>query len=113
MKIINATPHTLTIVTPHGNVELPTSGLILRCATEIVTAEPIEFSGVIIPVTTTTYGEVMTADGSPVPAPQNGVIYVVSALVRLAAPDRVDFMSPGQLVRDTAGQPIGCQGLSK
>lgn len=113
MNIINATPHTITIVTPDGNVEIPTSSMVLRCATEIVAQQPIEFSGVSISVSATTYGSVETLDGTPIPTPQHDVIYVVSALVRLAAPDRVDFYSPGQLVRGPDGQPTGCQGLSK
>ena len=49
-------------------------------------------------------------DGLPVPA--EGTMYVVSLLVRQAAPDRADLASPGELVRDNAGQPTGCKGLA-
>lgn len=45
------------------------------------------------------------------PAEEAGVALVVSALVRLAVPHRRDVFSPGELVRGTDGQPVGCRGL--
>ena len=45
------------------------------------------------------------------PSPAPGVLYVVSALVRLACPDRKDFASPGNLLRNSEGVIIGCDGL--
>ena len=39
------------------------------------------------------------------------MIYIVSGLVREANPSRTDLYSPGDLIRDSAGQPIGCRGL--
>lgn len=41
-----------------------------------------------------------------------GTIYVVSRMVITACPDRRDFVSPGPLLRNEAGQPIGAIGLS-
>lgn len=46
-----------------------------------------------------------------IPDPVNGTRYIVSGLVREALPDRIDLLSPGELLRDGAGQVIGCLGL--
>mgnify|MGYP001598752857 FL=1 len=50
-------------------------------------------------------------DVTGLPEPVAGTIYIVSLLVRQAVPHRLDVLSPGQLVRDSAGQPVGCIGL--
>lgn len=52
------------------------------------------------------YGEV-----TGLPEYQEGTYYVVSAMVRQALPHRKDLLSPGQLIRNEAGQPVGCLGL--
>ena len=52
------------------------------------------------------YGEV-----TGLPEFKEGIYYVVSAMVRQALPERKDLLSPGQLIRNEAGQPIGCLGL--
>jgi hypothetical protein hcinC1_00210 len=52
------------------------------------------------------YGEV-----TGLPEFKEGVYYVVSAMVRQALPHRRDLLSPGQLIRNEQGQPIGCLGL--
>lgn len=52
------------------------------------------------------YGEV-----TGLPEYEEGVYYVVSAMVRQALPHRKDLLSPGQLIRNEAGQPVGCLGL--
>lgn len=96
---VNLTPHAIVIV---GGPTLPPSGALARCATKSVPAG--EFGGVAL--STTAYGAV---EGLPEPA--EGVLYVVSALVRAAVPHRADVASPGDLVRDAAGAVIGCRGL--
>jgi hypothetical protein len=53
-----------------------------------------------------TYGRV-----DDLPAREAGVVYIVSALVRAAEPDRGDLASPGGLVRDDAGVIVGCEYL--
>lgn len=45
------------------------------------------------------------------PEEQKGVCLIVSAMVRCALPERKDLASPGKLLRNKQGQPIGCQGL--
>jgi len=100
---INLTPHTLNIHTPSGVVTVAPSGNVARVATVSVPAATV--GG--IPTVVTTHGEV-----TGLPAPQPGVILVVSGMVASAAP-REDVMSPGDLVRDEAGRPVGCQGLRR
>ncbi len=103
MKFINLTPHALSVHTPSGVVTLPRTDTIARVATVSVPAAPV--GG--IPTVTTTFGEVTN-----LPAPQPGVILVVSGMVASASP-REDVMSPGDLVRDDGGKPIGCRGLRR
>lgn len=101
--LVNLTPHVLNIHTPSGVVVVPPSGTIARC--QAITSPMGEVDGV--PVVSTGFGPVV---GLPGPVP--GTTYVVSGLVASAA-RREDVLSPGELVRNEAGQPIGCRGLSR
>jgi len=103
MKLYNLTPHTLNVHTPDGVVNLPPSGAVARVATVSTPAAPM--GG--IPTCTTTLGEV-----TGLPDFQEGVVYIVSGMVASAAP-RPDVMSPGDLVRDESGRPVGCLGLRR
>lgn len=96
--IKNLTPH--TVVLP-GMVIQP-SGIISRVSqsnTVIGNHDGIE-------LVNTVFGAVEN-----LPEPQNGVLYIVSAMVRMACPDRYDLASPGDLVRDHDGNIIGCRNL--
>jgi hypothetical protein len=99
--IINLTPHTLNL----PGMTIASSG-VARCATVSVSAGSVEDMGVVVPLYRTTYGEVVG-----LPGPVEGTLYVVSALVRSAVPNRTDVASPGELVRDSSGVVIGCSGL--
>jgi hypothetical protein len=54
----------------------------------------------------TEYGKVFD-----LPDEQEGTLLIVSAMVRLALPNRTDLASPGDLIRDEAGNIIGCKNL--
>ena len=60
----------------------------------------------IVSVRTRTTGAVVG-----LPDPKAGVVYVVSGMVRSALEGRPDVFSPGPLVRDASGRPVGCRGL--
>jgi hypothetical protein len=107
MTIINLMPHAFTLVSG-GQVALTIapSGQIARCAETTVADSSLVVNEGDIPVCRKTYGETL---GLPAPAP--GVTLIVSALVRQANPHRKDLYSPGDLVRNTDGQPIGAAGL--
>ena len=61
-----------------------------------------------IPVYVTTFGEVVD-----LPEEEEGRYYIVSALVRAAAPGRQDLLSPGDPVRDGEGRVIGCRSFDR
>ena len=96
--IKNLTPHLVTVT----GTALPPSGQIARC--NEVSTPAGEVDG--LPVVRKTYGSV---DG--LPAAENGTWLIVSAMVRLALPDRSDLLSPGDLIRDAAGNITGCKNL--
>lgn len=101
--MLNLTPHQINVY--DGDtlaVTVPPSGQVARVserATKVGTAEGAALY-------TSQRGEV-----TGLPEPVVGTLYVVSAQVRLALPERGDLASPGQLVRNEAGQPVGCVGL--
>ena len=100
MKFINLTPHQITDALT--GVSFPPSGDVARVA---ATFSPAGEAGGV-QLFRRTFGEV-----TGLPAPQDGVLLIVSALVADAAKDRTDLVSPGELVRNSDGQPIGCKGF--
>lgn len=106
MTFINLTPHTLNLFNAQGEVlTLPPSGNVARVAETRTPAGEIDG----IPVDTVGFGEV-----TGLPDPQEGVTFIVSALVAGAVPFvRTDVVSPGAPVRDEQGNIIGAKGLSR
>lgn len=100
MKLVNLTPHPITLVL--GETTTIESAGVARVATSSV--EVGTHMGV--PLIRSTYGEVVG-----LPAPQEGVLYIVSAMVRSALLGRTDLASPAALVRNEAGQITGCKAL--
>lgn len=108
-NILNLTPHTINIVSADGAhvADIEPAGVIARVATAT------ESAGVIagIPVVRTTFGKV-----EGLPEPEEGTYYITSSLLAAAAKatgrDTSDLLVPGRLLRDEAGRPIGCVGLS-
>jgi hypothetical protein len=106
MKILNLTPHTVNVCDADGRavLTLPPSGQVARVSQKLT---PVAFSpapGVVC------YAE-RTGEITGLPDAEPATALVVSAMVRTAAPHRRDLLSPGELIRDAAGQPIGCRGL--
>ena len=101
MKILNYTPHAI-VETITGTTFAP-SGKVARVA---ATSTPAgNLAGV--PCFSTTFGEVQG-----LPAPQDGVALIVSGMVLDACKsNRFDLVAPGELVRNDAGQPVGCKGF--
>jgi len=106
MKIINLTPHPLTLVGAAGTLEVPASGKLARLAVTRTALAPVIVDGVSLPVTRSVLGEV-----TGLPPAEEGVIFVVSALVAEASADRGDVFSPGELLRSPEGVVIGAKGL--
>ncbi len=106
-NIINLTPHTLNIHTNGEILNVEASGAVARVATEYIKQEAsVEYG---VDLFACVYGEVT---GLPPYRPGN-TLYVVSGLVKSAAPNRHDVVSPGELIRDENGKPIGCRGLRR
>lgn len=100
-KFINMTAHTINEVTT--GMEIPRSGIIVRVKQNTVKA----MTHADVPVFKSTFGEV-----EGLPEPQEGVIYIVSALALNAVPlSRKDVVAPGNIQRDENKQPIGCVGF--
>jgi hypothetical protein len=127
MTIINATPHTITILNKEAGItqdakkqflgtketivvlkEIPTSGIIPRVSMSNSPAGEIDG----IPVETVIYGEI-----EGLPEYQEGIYYIVSGLVAAAASKqgRTDCLAPGAIVRDEANPSsiLGCLFLQK
>jgi hypothetical protein len=96
MKLINLTPHALTLRDSSGHdLIVEASGQVARVATT-----PGEESGNLGGValfSATSFGKV-----EGLPAPQDGVIYIVSGLVGGQVSDRDDVVVPGTGPRDGA-----------
>jgi hypothetical protein len=124
MTIINATPHTITLVSKQGveqdskkqflaeTVEviksIPSSGILPRVSMSNSPAGEIDG----IPIESVIYGEI-----EGLPEYQEEVYYIVSGLVAAAAAKigRVDCLAPGALVRDKNNPSLilGCLFLQK
>ena len=111
MTLINATPHSITLVSRRGVEqdskkqflaeaktveilrEIPPSGILARVS--MVNSPAGKIDGIAIE--SVIYGEI-----EGLPEPQEGVYYIVSGLVAAAAAKigRVDCLAPGALVRD-------------
>jgi hypothetical protein len=105
-NIVNLTPHSIVLLRDNGlggqeGAEFTPSGVVAR-----VGSKPgVKLEGKDLPLySTTTFGEV-----EGLPAPQAGVIFLVSALVAGRCVGREDVFSPGTgpndgAVRDEKGQ---------
>jgi hypothetical protein len=95
--LINLTPHPINLP---GRI-LPSEG-VARVSVALSDAGAIDG----IPLVRGVHGPV-----TGLPEPQAGTIFVVSALVRAALPQRFDLASPANLTRDTEGRITGCEAL--
>ena len=102
-QILNFTPHNLNVVDINGvTQQLPSVG-VARLATSTVSVNPINGFGVVATA---------FADVTGLPDPVSGTYYVVSRLVFSPCPGRLDVLCPGELIRDSAGNVVGCKGFS-
>lgn len=105
MAIVNLTPHALLLRKEDGSVlEVPPSGTVARRREERRVVGQVEG----LSVHETVYGPV-----EGLPEKQDGVIYIVSALLAAGAPQRDDVFAPGPALRDEQGRVTGAVGLSR
>jgi len=110
VNIVNLTPHALNLM-PQGpdgpTVTIPPSGQVARCEVRRVQVDTVTVDGITVPVNRTQFGEV-----TGLPDPQPDTIFVVSALVAQAVPDRPDVFIVDDAVRDEQGRIIGARALA-
>lgn len=120
MSLVNLTPHPVRIYkedTP-DQVEdlddgvmtvLEPSGTLARLS-ESVIGEDAVFTdeGVEIPISAVSYAKV-----EGLPAPQQGVFYVVPLMTALAAAERDDLLVPYEQVRNGEGTVVGCRRFGR
>jgi hypothetical protein len=110
MNIVNLTPHALNLM-PEGpdgpTVTIPPSGIVARCTTSRVQVGTITVDNIAIPVNRTQFGAV-----TDLPDPQPDTIYIVSAVVAQAVPNRFDVFIVDGAVRDKQGRIIGARALA-
>ncbi len=102
--IINLTPHKIVVYNENNEMvlEIEPSGDIARISSDKKEVRNVNNS----PYFTISYGS-----PSGLPETQEGVLLLVSGQVRMACPKRKDLISPGELIRNKQGQPIGCLGF--
>lgn len=107
MKVVNLTPHTLNVCNAEGDplAEFPPSGKTARIDVQYRQTGRLNLDETDVPVFEAEYGDI-----EGLPAPEEGVVFVVSGMVK-AQTDREDVFSPGELIRDEDGNPKGCKGL--
>lgn len=114
LKIVNLTPHNLTVYPPEGDEPIATysSEGVARVS---VTATPIAGLGTehgVIPVVSREFGDV-----EGLPEAKEGYLFVVSSLVQGQVPHRRDVLSPdtgpGSVVRDDDGRIVGVRRFTK
>lgn len=106
INVRNLTPHTINILNTSGEevYVIPAEGVIPRCSQENVEVGSL---GNGVPIYQCVYGEV-----EDLPEETPNTLLIVSRLVVSACPTRKDLVSPGPLMRNAEGQPIGCMGLA-
>lgn len=124
MKLVNLTPHVVTLlaegfavfdgkakcyrqpdgVKPFVLAEFPSAG-VARCAVEESLLGEQDVDGFTVPFIGVYFGEI-----EGLPAPDGDTVYIVSAIVANAAraQGRHDVVVPARMVRDADGKILGC-----
>jgi len=107
-KIINLTPHTVTLVCGNKTVDIQPSGQVARVSATSQEVGSVEIDGYSFPVVRTVFGDVQG-----LPEPAENTIYIVSTLVLSAAQGRNDLVAPntGAAIRDADGKIVGVPGF--
>lgn len=125
---VNFTPHEVTILGAGEPVVIPANGQVARVAqtlTEVGTVGGLRvvrstFGAVVgLPAATPVCGHCGSAGCIMLSGAESicggewvePTRYIVSAMVRLAVPERRDVYSPADFVRDAAGKIVGCQAM--
>lgn len=108
MRLVNLTPHPVTLLVGDRTLMIPPEPTPARCSETRSVVGTVEVDGLEVPVTRVGFGQVQG-----LPAPREGVLYVVSRMVAEACRDRADLVIPDDLVRDAEGRIIGARSLAR
>ena len=105
MRIINCTPHIITVLTNLGNVDFPPSGIVPRVKTKNV---DLEMTIGTVPLYKE---ELLGVEGMP--DKERYTLYIVSRMVAEHPDnkDRIDLLYPGEQVRNKDGVIVECKNL--
>src|SRR5690606_34225547 len=108
VKVVNCTPHDVNLITENGSITFPRSGIIPRLTEQQVKINSVIVNGIEIDIMKKSFLE---PEG--LPEPQEGTIFIVSALVAGAVKNRDDLVIPNDIIRDDKGNIIGCKNLAR
>ena len=117
IELLNATPHSITLIVGEDKVVIPKSGLMIRVesGTEVVGSLSVE--GHEIEIRTRTFGAVtVTNEGGDVvefPEEREGRYIIVSRIAAEAMPQRDDIVLVDGTLRNAEGQIIGCTAFAR
>lgn len=106
-KLVNLTPHTVTIITDVAVIPVPADGTVARMVQHDVLLSYVNSGAGMVPIYQTCYGDV-----TGLPYPTDGVGFIVSYIVKSRCPDRRDLYVPVKFIRNEDGDIIGCRGLA-
>lgn len=110
MKIINLTPHAVTLINGENETKFESKGIARAKQLETAAGE-MEISGLKIPTVRMEYGE-----PEDLPEPKAGVCYIVSYITAMAAKANgrktEDLLMTADLIRNDDGQIVGCKKFS-
>ncbi|MFD6951642.1 hypothetical protein A6A08_24180 [Nocardiopsis sp. TSRI0078] len=104
MRVVNLTPHVVTVVDERSRVIRRWPGAV----------RPARVEAVRVPVGLEVAGVPLMAEKrtrADLPEPQEGVWFIVSSVVVSAHPERRDLLVPSDLVRDGSGVVTACRSF--
>jgi hypothetical protein len=113
MKIINLTPHVISLQTSIGIVGIQPSGVEARVSKQSIPIRKMltcELDGQSFDIQTYAVGY-SSVTGLPSIDFDLDAVYIVSGMVKQQVPMRDDVLSPEDLIRDAQGVVRGCRGL--
>lgn len=106
MALYNYSPHPVSLIAHPGTVYEEIDTIESAGVARVTTAEEEVGTWCGVPIIRQALRQV---DG--LPEPREWDFLIVSRMVAAALPDRTDLLVPARLVRDDAGNIIGCEAL--
>ncbi len=108
VSVVNLTGHSVVLGGLSGGLAIPAMGPPARVSESAVPIATVAIDCDEIPLVSVTQGAI-----TDLPAPREGVLFIVSRAVALAAPNRDDLVVPYGQNRDLTGQVVSCEALAR